>query len=46
MPKKQILNFTEATVELEKQMKQKPRKKTGSINDIINFYYKSIISSF
>ena len=38
MPKKQILNFSEATVELEKQIKQKPRKKTGSVNDIINFY--------
>lgn len=38
MPKKQILNFSEATIELEKQMKQKPRKKVSSVNDIINFY--------
>jgi hypothetical protein len=38
MPKKQILNLTEATVELEKQLKQKPRKKVESVDNIINFY--------
>lgn len=38
MPRKQILNLTEATVELEKQLKQKPRKKPNSVNEIINFY--------
>ena len=38
MPKKQILNFLEATSELEKQIKQKPCKKPSSVNEIINFY--------